>query len=520
MRKSFFEYLMLKESAEQEQPSKGISSEVKLSDTSDYKPFVVNDEQHPNLRVIVAAFLDSQKVAFPGPDGYPQKLTTMDAKGETTPKLKKKSLYLTGGAVRDHLSGKTPKDYDLVTDATPDEIRLILRSAGFQETKPQGKQAQVDKRYEKHPEAGTKSKVYWAKGWDRSGREFVMGARVNGEEFEIATFRKDAKGSTGRVPEKMEFGGLEDDSGRRDFTINAMYIPLTSADGPNSKLIDPHGGAHHLKSGDVRFIGNPKDRLEEDQLRALRYIRFVSKYNTMENIPNEYKEAIHEIRDLAKVSREEIREEFVKGLEHPDVDPRKYIKYYKEFGLLKTVFPGMTFKLDDPKKDYTDKKDKRLVVAYVLRHNNPDDIKDMLGHGAWQESEINDILHLIKMCAWASSYGKNDDEFYDQFYDMKNNLHTKTSLVPSVLRQWGQMCGMDEDMIQHYIQHEMGTKAYVKDSFGNRAVNPEITSALGGRTPSGKEFTDTIKGLETNKFKSRFAKNKKKDEPKKDDEED
>jgi tRNA nucleotidyltransferase/poly(A) polymerase len=515
MRKSFYDFLMLKEATtgDNQDGHKGISSEVKLGDDGPYKPFNVGDENHPNLKVIVQAFLDSQKVPFPGPDGYPQKLTTLDAKGESTPKLKKKQLYLVGGAVRDHLLGKTPKDYDLATDATPDEIRLILRAAGFTETKPQtGKHAPVDKRYEKYQDAGTKNKIFYAKGWDRAGREFVMGARVNGEEFEIATFRKDSKASDGRTPDRMEFTpSLEDDSARRDFTINAMAIPLTSADGPNAKLIDPHGGAHHLRSGEVRFVGDARERLQEDQLRALRYIRFVSRFNSNAAIPPEYKEAIQEIRDLGAVSRERIRDEFVKGLEHPDVDTKKYIKMYKELGLLQTVFPGMSFKLDDDRKDYTDKKDKRLAVAWILRMNNPDDIKEMLAHGTWSNSEINDIIHLIKMNGWAGKYGKDDDGFYNDFYDMKTNLHQRTSLVPSIIRQWGQMNNHDEEMLAHYIGHELGTKGYVKDSFGNRTVNPELTKMFGGKTPEGPQFGQGIRQIETEKFRNRFSKNRQKD---------
>jgi tRNA nucleotidyltransferase/poly(A) polymerase len=513
MRKSFFEYFVLKEadqkpSGGQDTANVGIPSEVKLTPDGPYKPFTIGDEHHPNLRVVVQAFLDSDKVPYPGPDGYPGRLTTMEkGKGETTPRLKKKVLYLVGGAVRDHLMGKTPKDYDLATDATPDEIRLILRHAGFTEVRPQtGKHAPVDKKYNRYPDPGNKNRIYYAKGWDRSGREFVMGARVNGEEFEIATFRKDSKSSDGRTPDRMEFAGLEDDSARRDFTINAMYIPLTSADGDNSKVVDPHGGAHHLRSGDVRFVGNAKDRLQEDQLRALRYIRFLARSGkSVDTIPSDYKEAIAEIKDLPSVSRERIREEFVKGLEHPDVDPRLYISLYKQTGLLQTVFPNMTFKLDDMNKDYTDKRDRRLVVAWILRHNNPDDIRQMLAHGTWTNNEINDILHLIKVYGWGLDYKRNPQKFYDSFYDMKNS-GTRTSIVPSIMRTWGKMVGLDDEMMNNFIGHELGTRGMV-DQGGKRVVNPVLTQRL-GRTPVGEDFGKAIRDIETEKFRGRFNKNR------------
>ena len=501
MIKSFSDYLTLRENNSNE---KMVSSEVKLNDDGPYKPFIIDDEHHPNLKVVTKAFLDSNKVPLPGPDGYPHKLTTLSSKGEDTPRLKKKQLWLVGGAVRDHLMGKTPKDYDLATDATPDEMRVILRAAGFSETKPQTGKHADPKRYEKHPEAGNKNKIFYAKGWDRAGREFVMGVRVNGEEFEIATFRKDSKGSDGRTPDRMDFtSSFEEDSSRRDFTINSMGIPLNSADGANAKLVDPHGGAHHLKTGEVRFVGNPKERLEEDQLRALRYIRFVARFNSSASIPPEYKEAIEEIKELPSVSRERIRDEFIKGLEHPDVNIKKYIKIYKDFGLLHTVFPNMQFQLDND-KDYSDKKDKRLIIAWILRNNDPEQVKSMLANGTWTNHEINDITHLIKMNNWLSKFNNNKEDFFNDFHDVKSNFHQRTSLVPSLIKQWAQMNKMPNHVIHHFLNHDLNTKGYVKDSFGNRVINPEILKVFGGKTPEGKEFGEGIRKIETDKFRSRF----------------
>lgn len=501
MKKSFLEYMALREAKEEKKP---VSAEIKLSDDSDYKPFVVSDEVHPNLRPIVKAFLDSSNVAYPGSRGLGSKLTTLDKSGETTPKLKKKSLYLVGGAVRDHLQGRTPKDYDLATDATPDEIRLILANAGFKESAPQGGGNAPKKGYENLKEPGGKNKIFYAKGWDRGGNEFVIGAKVNGEEFEIATFRKDSKGGDGRTPDKMEFSGLEDDSSRRDFTQNSMYIPLTSADGPNGKLIDPHGGAHHLRSGEVNFVGNPKERLEEDQLRALRYIRFAAASGKTQ-IPQEILSAIEDIKDLPSVSRERIREEFLKGLEHPDIDPKKYIGMYKQSGLLNTVFPRMTFKLDSP-NDFSDTKDKRLALAWLLRGNSPSAVQSMLKDSNWTNNEVSDIIHLIKIAGWMDSKGQDEEDFYDQFYDIKNALHQRTGLVPSTVRKWGQMIGADADTLEKFLGHNLDTKAYVPGAFGGRQINPELLRLYQGRTPQGAEFGRGIKQLETDKFKNSLRK--------------
>jgi tRNA nucleotidyltransferase/poly(A) polymerase len=493
MRKTFLEFLSLKEETE---GNKKAPSEVKLSDDADFKPFIVDDGK-PGLRILVKAFLNSPQVNLPGPDGYPQKLTTMDAKGETTPKLKKKSLFLVGGAVRDHLKGKTPKDYDLATDATPDEIRLILRNAGFTETKPNSKSGPIDKKYEKHPEAGDRKKVFSAKGWDRAGKEYVICAKVNGTEYEIATFRKDSKGGDGRTPDNMEFGTLDDDASRRDLTINSMYIPLTNGDGANAKLIDPHGGAHDIRNGEVKFVGNAKERLDEDQLRALRYIRFIASHGKNTKIPEEVKAAISDIKDLPAVSRERIRDEFLKGLKHPDVDPIHYVKMFKDLGLIETVFPDLEFKLDKS-EDFSDKKEPRLALAWLLRNNSTAKIESALQKGTWSNDEIRDIVHLVELEKWMSSHEESPEVFLDKFYEMKKKFH-RTGMVPSLVKQWGKMNKMSEKILHKFLSHVMDTKGYV-DEDGVKKVNPKIIKHLGGKSPKGEDFGNAIKDIETEKF--------------------
>jgi tRNA nucleotidyltransferase/poly(A) polymerase len=532
MKTSFFEFLLLKEDDTNGgssgsgnatgQPVKAVSPEIKLSDNAEFKPFMVDESHNKELRLIVKAFLESDKIAYPGPGGIGTKMTTLDAKGESTPKLKKKTLYLVGGAVRDHLIGKTPKDFDLATDATPEEIELILKHAGFIKVKSQsGKNGpEDDDEDRKLPDSGTKSKVYYNKGRDRSGRVFVIGAKVNGKEFEIATFRTDSKSSDGRTPDKMQFTpDFQADSQRRDFTINSMYIPLTSADGANSKLLDPHGGVHHIKSGDVRFVGSAKDRLEEDQLRALRYIRLASHIGKG-NVPPDYVDAIKHVKDLPAVSKERIRDEFLKGLDHPEIDPKVYVKLYRDLGLLNTVFPGMKFNVDDD-KDLPNKRDKRLVMAHLLKQNNPADIMPMLDKMKYSKKEIQEILFLINLNNWMSKYEKNDDEFFGNFYDMRQKMGTQTSFVPSLIRQWGEMNDLDKgelgEVLSQFVNHKIGTKGYVDDpESGGRVVNPALKQ-LFGRSPEGSEFGDGIKKIETELFRKvvddlRKKKNKKKEE--------
>ena len=100
IRKSFFDFLMIQEGNSPAgggaagQPVKSVSPEVKLADNSEFKPFVVDEEHNKELRQIVKAFSESDKIPLPGPSGVGSKMTTLDAKGESIPRLKKKTLHL------------------------------------------------------------------------------------------------------------------------------------------------------------------------------------------------------------------------------------------------------------------------------------------------------------------------------------------------------------------------------------------------------------------------------------------
>lgn len=152
-----------------------------------------------------------------------------------------KNTYLVGGCVRDHLMGKKPHDFDIVTDVHMDKIE----------------------------------EVFSANDWkvDATGKEFlVMNVSRNGHMYEIANFRKDGEYKDGRRPDTVEIGDVETDSARRDFTVNAIYYnPFTG------KYMDPQGGRKDLKDLRLKFIGRPKDRIKEDYLRIFRFYRFLSK---------------------------------------------------------------------------------------------------------------------------------------------------------------------------------------------------------------------------------------------------
>ncbi len=146
--------------------------------------------------------------------------------------------FVVGGAVRDCLLGKTVSDYDITTSALPEETMRVFEGYKVIET-------------------GLKH-----------GTVTVI---VNGEPFEITTYRIDGSYSDNRHPEKVTFSReITDDLSRRDFTVNAMaYNPVNG-------LVDPFGGREDLKNRIIRTVGNPDVRFGEDALRILRCIRFAS----------------------------------------------------------------------------------------------------------------------------------------------------------------------------------------------------------------------------------------------------
>lgn len=147
------------------------------------------------------------------------------------------TAYLAGGCVRDRILGIEAKDYDIATDALPESVQGL-----FDHTIAVG------------------------------ARFGVIMVLIDGDQFEVATFRADAEYRDGRRPEAVRFGTIEDDVQRRDFTIGGMYF-----DPASGRVIDLVGGMRDLRAGLVRAIGDVYQRFEEDHLRMLRGVRFAAR---------------------------------------------------------------------------------------------------------------------------------------------------------------------------------------------------------------------------------------------------
>jgi hypothetical protein len=185
--------------------------------------------------------------------------------------------YFVGGAVRDMLLGKTPGDYDIVTAATPEEIEAL-----FPQTLEVGKAFAITP------------------------------VVVDGEPYEVATFRTDGEYTDGRRPDSVEYASAEEDVKRRDFTINALlYDPIAD------EVIDYVGGAADIQAGIIRAVGDPRDRIAEDPLRALRAVRFAARFG----LDPETEAAVREAAEqLDGVSLERIDAELRKTLGGDDPD--------------------------------------------------------------------------------------------------------------------------------------------------------------------------------------------------------
>ena len=480
----FTKYMKLRE-----ENSPSVSSKIKLQKkegSKEFAPFTVNRTTHPNLRYLIKAFVDSDKVGV----GY----TTIDkSKGETEPTLKKKKLYLTGGAARDHLKGKTAKNYDLVTDATVSEIRMILShpEAGFTEIKPKNEDFKNDERYADLP-VSSKGHTFFVKRWDKQGKEVEMTVEINGETFDIAPLFKGSK-SRRLSPHSIEMASsVEEDATSRDFTINSLYIPLTSTDGDNSELIDPHGGAHHLKNGEVVAVGSMSQRLKDDPMTSLRYIRMLSRFGNLEKIPEKYKAAITQHKDMDSVPKEDVRKEFLNGLEHPDSDPRKYVQAYHSTGLLNVIFPDVEFDPEKMPEDFVG--DRWFAPAWILRNNEPDQVSEMLEAGGWSKNEARDVAYLVKLYQW----GEKNNFDSEKFYELKKS---HTGLTKSKIREWMQMVKLHGREVDAFLGHDdSDLKGVIQGEDGRRSVNPEFKEKL-GRSPQGAEFAGVKRQISTDRFK-------------------
>ncbi|MFW6130135.1 MAG: CCA tRNA nucleotidyltransferase [Atribacterota bacterium] len=263
-------------------------------------------------------------------------------------KENKFKLYVVGGAVRDALLGKKPKDYDVATDATPQQIEKMI----------EGKYKIID---------GGKSKDL--------GVTILI---INGEPFEVATFREDL--SKGRRPDTVKFSTIETDVKRRDLTMNALFYDIDK-----SEIVDLVGGVADINNNKICTVGDAKSRFDEDSLRKLRAIRFAGVTGSKLDI--NISKALKQDNSLSGTSAERIRDEFKKSIEKAK-DTTYILGLINKYGFFDKIFPG--YKIDI---NFKNTNNWILQLAQLIKEND-NTIIDKLFKLKYTADETRDIIFL------------------------------------------------------------------------------------------------------------------------------
>jgi tRNA nucleotidyltransferase/poly(A) polymerase len=351
-----------------------------------------------------------------------------------------KKLYLVGGSVRDFLTGDKPKDFDLATDALPDEVLDIVGDK-FR-TNLQGKAFGVVVVYTKEVPEG----------------------------MEIATFREDV--SKGRNPEVKLGVTIEDDVKRRDLTYNSLFYDLDTR-----QIVDLVGGKEDLQSGITRMVGDPIERFDEDSLRILRAFRFASRYEhplhkDTESAIEKRKQLQNidpETGEMKRISQERVWEEMKKAWKQAK-DYRYYLSFFTKFDMWDEVFPGANINTN-----LVDSKDFIVVIANLFKNESTLGLTDKLA----QEYKI-ELETATKVTFLISLLNFKVEDVFDIY-----KKRQQCAITDATILEWLKVKGIDTDTLVKFVEYRPSVSAQELMSQGFK----------------GKALGDEIKRLEVEKFK-------------------
>ena len=319
-------------------------------------------------------------------------------------KKNKKELYVVGGAVRDALLGKNPKDFDLATDAKPEEVIEILKKGGI-------------------PTIG------------EVGQQFgVVIAKTPSfkEGMEIATFREDI--GKGRRPKGVEYSTIDKDVLRRDLTINALFYDIGK-----EEVVDLVGGIADIQTNTIRTVGRAQERFSEDPLRKLRALRFASR--TGSKLEKNTAEAIISDNSLEGVSSERIRDEFKKSIISAK-SPKEYLKMVEYFKLWGVMFPDITIN-----KTFINSSSFILQITELFKDNDDGTIKKELNKYSFTNLEIDCILFLKQFLELKP----------ELVFDLYKKYNTSGVDKRDVL-EYAKINKMDLKMVKAFLKYKPTTK--------------------------------------------------------------
>lgn len=341
-------------------------------------------------------------------------------------------LYVVGGAVRDALLGKNPKDYDLATDAVPDKVEEMMAKANLR-TLPTGK----------------------AFG--------VINVFTDQGEYEIATFREDLSG--GRRPDAVSFTNIEGDVKRRDLTINALFYDIET-----KEIVDLVGGVNDLKNGVVRTVGSPEDRFGEDRLRILRAIRFAGRFGSQLDPATDA--ALKKDASLKGISGERIRDEFLKGIASAK-SVKNFLKMIDGYGLFDWVFNGLAVD-----KDFVENNDPMVVIATILKRNNIETLRKELNNLKYSADEVKAISFLIGLTKLSPETAV-----------LLKRAQKNAGVTPEQMKTFGKIVGLDSKLLDAFIQFQLSVSGPELMDKMNLKPGPELGQAI------QKVETDNFKKL-------------------------
>ena len=314
-----------------------------------------------------------------------------------------KELYIVGGAVRDALMGKKPKDFDLATDAFPEEVVKIVQGAGYSTIGEVGQQFGV---------------VIVQIPSDKNG-------------VEIATFREDI--GKGRRPEGVNYSTIDKDVLRRDLTINALFYDIG-----RQEVVDLVGGIKDIQDQKIRTVGVAADRFAEDPLRKLRALRFAGR--TGSKLEKDTAEAILTDNSLEGVSPERIRDEFKKSIESAK-KPIDYLNMVSEFNLWSVMFPNIPVSVK-----FVNTNTWPIQLTHLFGDNDVDLIKREMNRATFTGDETSAVIFLKSLREF-----KAEDVFdiYKQF--------TSTKVDKNIIIQFAKINRLDLKLIKAFLKYRPST---------------------------------------------------------------
>jgi tRNA nucleotidyltransferase/poly(A) polymerase len=351
-----------------------------------------------------------------------------------------KKLYLVGGSVRDFLTGDKPKDFDLSTDALPDEVLEIVGDK-FR-TNLQGKAFGV----------------------------VVVFTKEVPEGMEIATFREDV--SKGRNPEVKLGVTIEDDVKRRDLTYNSLFYDLDTR-----QIVDLVGGKEDLQSGITRMVGNPIERFDEDSLRILRAFRFASRYEhplhkDTESAIQKRKQLENinpETGEMKRISQERVWEEMKKAFKQAK-NYNYYLNFFTKFQMWDEVFPGANINTN-----LVESKDFVVVIANLFKNESTLGLADKLA----QEYKI-ELELATKVTLLISLLNFKVEDVFDIY-----KKRQQCAITDATILEWLKVETIDTNELIKFVEYKPSVSAQELISQGFK----------------GKSLGDEIKRLEIEKFK-------------------